>query len=133
MAFYRFVIYYRRKPEAIDAPSPLKIKTPMDAIIIVRRSQGYLSLHDGLRRLQNIEQRSNDETLLAQPGAQRIPDPMSSGDFTRRFDCGCSLEAIDPICAIFPAHCLGRKLSRRIQNTLILALVYYRRIANCGC
>jgi hypothetical protein len=45
----------------------------------------YNSLLDGLR-LQDIELRRNDEAFLDGLGAQRIPDPTTSGDFTRRFD-----------------------------------------------
>lgn len=36
-------------------------------------------------RLQDIELRRNDEAFLDGLGAQRIPDPTTSGDFTRRF------------------------------------------------
>ena len=43
-------------------------------------------------RLEDIEQRRNDETFLNGLGAQRIPDPTTAGDFTRRFDPGDILE-----------------------------------------
>src|ERR1700746_3453046 len=43
------------------------------------------ALLDGLR-LEDIELRRNDEAFLDGLGAQRIPDPTTSGDFTRRFD-----------------------------------------------
>jgi len=36
--------------------------------------------------LEDIELRRNDEAFLDSLGAQRIPDPTTSGDFTRRFD-----------------------------------------------
>jgi hypothetical protein len=36
-------------------------------------------------RLDDIELRRNDEAYLDSLGAQRIPDPTTSGDFTRRF------------------------------------------------
>lgn len=39
-------------------------------------------------RLEDIEQRRNDETFLNGLDAQRIPDPTTAGDFTRRFDPG---------------------------------------------
>ena len=39
----------------------------------------------GGERLQDIELRRNDEAVLDALGAQRIPDPTTSGDFTRRF------------------------------------------------
>jgi hypothetical protein len=38
--------------------------------------------------LEDIELRRNDEVFLNALGAQRIPDPTTSGDFTRRFDEG---------------------------------------------
>ena len=37
-------------------------------------------------RLEDIEQRRQDENFLNGLGAQRIPDPTTAGDFTRRFD-----------------------------------------------
>ena len=45
----------------------------------------YNVLLGGLR-LEDIELRRNDEAFLDGLGAQRIPDPTTSGDFTRRFD-----------------------------------------------
>ena len=45
----------------------------------------YNALLDGMR-LQDIELLRNDEAFLDGLGAQRIPDPTTSGDFTRRFD-----------------------------------------------
>jgi len=36
-------------------------------------------------RLEDIELRRNDEVFLNALGAERIPDPTTSGDFTRRF------------------------------------------------
>lgn len=39
----------------------------------------------GGKRLEDIELRRNDEAFLDGLGAQRIPDPTTSGDFTRRF------------------------------------------------
>jgi hypothetical protein len=45
----------------------------------------YNALLAGVR-LEDIELRRNDETFLDGPGAQRIPDPTTSGDFTRRFE-----------------------------------------------
>src|SRR5262249_22530383 len=44
----------------------------------------YNALLDG-QRLEDIELRRNDEAFLDGLGAQRIPDPTTSGDFTRRF------------------------------------------------
>lgn len=39
----------------------------------------------GGQRLEDIELRRNDETFLNALGAERIPDPTTAGDFTRRF------------------------------------------------
>src|ERR1017187_2264439 len=39
----------------------------------------------GGQRLQDIELRRQDESFLDGLGAQRIPDPTTAGDFTRRF------------------------------------------------
>ena len=44
----------------------------------------YNALLGGVR-LQDIELRRNDEAFLDGLGAPRIPDPTTSGDFTRRF------------------------------------------------
>lgn len=40
----------------------------------------------GGQRLEDIELRRNDEVFFNALGAQRIPDPTTAGDFTRRFD-----------------------------------------------
>ena len=56
----------------------------------------YNALLDGLR-LQDIELRRNDEAFLDGLGAQRIPDPTTSGDFTRRFDQNSVLELMGAI------------------------------------
>jgi hypothetical protein len=40
----------------------------------------------GGERLEDIELRRNDEVFLNGLGAERIPDPTTAGDFTRRFD-----------------------------------------------
>ena len=45
----------------------------------------YNTLVGGVR-LEDIELRRNDSTFLDAIGAQRIPDPTTAGDFTRRFD-----------------------------------------------
>jgi DDE family transposase len=39
----------------------------------------------GGQRLEDIEMRRNDEVFLNGLGAERIPDPTTAGDFTRRF------------------------------------------------
>ena len=45
----------------------------------------YNALPEGVR-LEDIELRRNDEAFLDGLGAQRIPDPTTNGDFTRRFE-----------------------------------------------
>lgn len=40
----------------------------------------------GGERLEDIDLRRNDEVFLNALGADRIPDPTTAGDFTRRFD-----------------------------------------------
>lgn len=40
----------------------------------------------GGMRLEDIELRRNDEAFMDAIGAQRIPDPTTAGDFTRRFE-----------------------------------------------
>ena len=56
----------------------------------------YNALLDGVR-LEDIELRRNDEAFLDSLGAQRIPDPTTSGDFTRRFDEAKISELMDII------------------------------------
>lgn len=56
----------------------------------------YNALLDGMR-LEDIELRRNDEGFLDGLGAQRIPDPTTSGDFTRRFDEGSILDLMEAI------------------------------------
>src|SRR5208283_3548840 len=56
----------------------------------------YNALLDG-QRLEDIELRRNDEAFLDGLGAQRIPDPTTSGDFTRRFDQDSLLSLMEAI------------------------------------
>ena len=46
----------------------------------------------GGERLEDIELRRQDESFLDGLGAQRIPDPTTAGDFTRRFDVPAILQ-----------------------------------------
>jgi len=48
-------------------------------------------------RLEDIELRRNDEAFLDGLGAQRIPDPTTSGDFTRRFGEASILDYRKPL------------------------------------
>jgi len=59
----------------------------------------YNALLDGMR-LQDIELRRNDEGFLDALGAQRIPDPTTSGDFTRRFKGHHIVELMEVINAV---------------------------------
>jgi Transposase DDE domain group 1 len=56
----------------------------------------YNALLGGLR-LEDIELRRNDEAFLDGLGAQRIPDPTTSGDFTRRFEQEATLDLMEAI------------------------------------
>jgi hypothetical protein len=56
----------------------------------------YNALLEG-QRLEDIELRRNDEAFLNGLGAQRIPDPTTSGDFTRRFDQNSLLRLMEAI------------------------------------
>jgi len=56
----------------------------------------YNALLDG-QRLEDIELRRNDEAFLDGLGTQRIPDPTTSGDFTRRFNQDSVLELMEAI------------------------------------
>jgi len=56
----------------------------------------YNAMLQGVR-LQDIELRRNDEAFLDGLGAQRIPDPTTSGDFTRRFGQSDIVELMDVI------------------------------------
>lgn len=56
----------------------------------------YNALLAGVR-LQDIELRRNDEAFLDALGTQRIPDPTTSGDFTRRFAQGDIITLMDAI------------------------------------
>ena len=56
----------------------------------------YNALLDG-QRLEDIELRRNDEAFLDGLGAQRIPDPTTSGDFTRRFNQDSVLDLMEAI------------------------------------
>lgn len=47
----------------------------------------------GARSLQEIELRRNDEYYLNSLGAERIPDPTTTGDFCRRMD-SCSINVL---------------------------------------
>ncbi len=69
--------------------------------------------------LEDIELRRNDETFMDGLGAERIPDPTTAGDFTRRFSAGDVVELMEAINSIRPK--LWRKrLPRKERNEAIL-------------
>lgn len=69
--------------------------------------------------LEDIELRRNDETFMDGLGAERIPDPTTAGDFTRRFSAGDVVELMEAINSIRPK--LWRKrLSRSERKEAIL-------------
>jgi hypothetical protein len=51
----------------------------------------------GGMRIEDIELRRNDECFLNGLGAQRIPDPTTAGDFTRRFSPQDTLDLMEAI------------------------------------
>jgi hypothetical protein len=52
--------------------------------------------------LDDIEKRRNDEAYMDGLGAERIPDPTTAGDFTRRFSEGDVVELMEVINSIRP-------------------------------
>jgi hypothetical protein len=56
-----------------------------------------LNIMAGGKRLEHLELLRNDEVYLNALGAQRIPDPTTAGDFSRRFRMGDVLELMDAI------------------------------------
>src|SRR4051812_5957717 len=53
-----------------------------------------LNLLAGGRRIEHLERRRNDEVYLDALGAQRIPDPTTTGDFCRRFSSEADVLAL---------------------------------------
>ena len=51
----------------------------------------------GGMRIEDLELRRNDESFLNGLGAQRIPDPTTAGDFTRRFAPPDTLDLMEAI------------------------------------
>ena len=52
--------------------------------------------------LEDIELRRNDEAFMDGVGVERIPDPTTAGDFTRRFSEGDVVELMEAINSIRP-------------------------------
>jgi len=64
--------------------------------------------------LDDIELRRNDEAFMDGVGVERIPDPTTAGDFTRRFSEGDVVELMEAINSIRPQ--LWKKRLRRSER-----------------
>jgi hypothetical protein len=71
----------RRDRWAAEVVAPSALSAAVDHVL----NLAYNAILGG-QRLEDIELWRNDEAFLDGLGAQRIPDPTTSGDFTRRFD-----------------------------------------------
>jgi len=69
--------------------------------------------------LEDIELRRNDETFMDGLGAERIPDPTTAGDFTRRFSAGDVVELMEAINSIRP-KLWEKRLPRKERTEAIL-------------
>ena len=69
--------------------------------------------------LEDIELRRNDEAFMDGVGAERIPDPTTAGDFTRRFSKGDVVELMEAINSIRP-KLWKKRLPRREREEAIL-------------
>jgi len=73
----------------------------------------------GGRCLDDLEGRRQDEGYLDALGAERIPDPTTAGDFTRRFEAGDVRALMEAVNAIRP-RMWRRRLSRAERAEAIL-------------
>ena len=69
--------------------------------------------------LDDIEQHRNNETYMDALGAQRIPDPTTEGDFTRRFNATQVLALMETVNAIRPKM-WNKGLTRAERRVAIL-------------
>ncbi len=69
--------------------------------------------------LDDIELRRNDEAFMDGLGTERIPDPTTAGDFTRRFCEGDVIELIEAINSIRP-KLWKKRLHRRERGEAII-------------
>jgi hypothetical protein len=69
--------------------------------------------------LDDIELRRNDETYMDALGAQRIPDPTTAGDFTRRFSEGDVMALLEAVNGI-RTKVWKKRLSRAERREAIL-------------
>jgi hypothetical protein len=68
----------------------------------------------GGRCLEDIERRRNDEAFMDGVGVERIPDPTTAGDFTRRFSQWDVVGLMEAINSIRPK--LWKKRLRRTER-----------------
>jgi len=82
----------------------------------------------GGQRIEDIEQRRQDEVFLNGLGAERIPDPTTAGDFTRRFsveDIGVLEECVNrarlAVCRamISPERGAGRRRPKTLYRNSV--------------
>lgn len=69
--------------------------------------------------LEDIELRRNDETFMDGLGAERIPDPTTAGDFTRRFSEWDVMELMEAINSVRP-KLWKKRLPRKERKEAIL-------------
>ncbi len=69
--------------------------------------------------LDDIELRRNDEAFMDGLGVERIPDPTTAGDFTRRFDEDDVMELMEAINSIRPRLWKKRLLSSERKEAII--------------
>jgi len=69
-------------------------------------------------RLEDIELRRQDEVFLNAVGAQRIPDPTTAGDFTRRFDQG-DIETLMEVVNTTRKRVWRKRARRRLRDAWI--------------
>jgi hypothetical protein len=73
----------------------------------------------GGRCLDDIELRRNDEAFMDGVGVERIPDPTTAGDFTRRFSKEDVVELMEAINSIRP-KLWKKRLARRERGEAII-------------
>ena len=71
--------------------------------------------------LDDLELRRNDETYMDALGAERIPDPTTAGDFTRRFSASHVVELMEAANSIRPGI-WNKRLSRQERSQAIIDL-----------
>jgi hypothetical protein len=71
-------------------------------------------------RLEDIELRRNDEVFLNALGAQRIPDPTTAGDFTRRFESEADISALMEASNAVRVKVWGRSENRSLLKEALI-------------